>query len=116
MTMNSAPFLPRTVLGPHAVPHPKHQGKPQAVALSYETHAVAPKVLAKGEGLIAEAILARAREAGVPLHADPDLLTLLMQLEVDAFIPPALYGAIAEILVWAYALDEQLARASKPLG
>lgn len=80
----------------------------QAVALAYEAHSVAPRVVAKGEGLIAEAILNRARELGVPLKTEPGMVSLLMQLELDSFIPPALYLAVAEILVWAYQTDERV--------
>ena len=88
-------------------PSPSSQ-KPQAVAMAYETHAVAPRVLAKGEGLVAEAILARAKAIGVPLRAEPELVSLLMQLDLDSYVPPALYQAVAEILVWAYEVDGTL--------
>jgi len=84
--------------------------KPQAVALAYETHAIAPRVLAKGEGLIAEAILARAKELGIPLKAEPELVSLLVQLELDDYVPPALYQAVAELLAWAYDVDEGMGR------
>ena len=94
-------------------PPPPGAQRPQAVALAYETHAVAPRVLAKGEGLIAEAILARAKEVGVPLKVEPELVTMLMQLELDNYIPPALYQAIAEILVWAYEVDGSLSKRSE---
>lgn len=77
----------------------------QAVALAYESHAVAPRILAKGSGLIAEVIISKAKELGVPLKAEPEIVSILIQLEVDEFIPPTLYRAIAEILVWAYSLD-----------
>lgn len=87
----------------------------QAVALAYEAHSVAPRVVAKGEGLIAEAILNRARELGVPLKSEPEMVALLMQLELDNFIPPALYLAVAEILVWAYQTDGRI-RPSNSLG
>lgn len=90
-----------TALGSSAV------GRTQAVALAYEAHAVAPRILAKGEGVIAEAIMNRAREKGVPIKAEPALVTLLLQLEVDDFVPPALYAAVAEVLVWAYRLDAE---------
>jgi len=79
----------------------------RAVALAYEANSVAPRVVAKGEGLIAEAILARAQELGVPLKTEPEMVSLLMQLELESFVPPALYAAIAEILVWAYQTDER---------
>jgi flagellar biosynthesis protein len=84
--------------------------KPRAVALAYEAHSVAPRVLAKGEGVLAEAIMSKAKEQGIPLKVEPEIVTLLMQLEVDAYIPPALYGAIAEVLIWAYQIDERLGR------
>jgi len=80
----------------------------QAVALAYEAHSVAPRVVAKGEGLIAEAILSRARELGVPLKAEPEMVSLLMQLDLESYIPPALYLAVAEVLVWAYQSDERV--------
>jgi flagellar biosynthesis protein len=93
-------------------PPPPSSQRPQAVALAYETHAVAPRVLAKGEGLVAEAILARAKALGVPMRAEPELVSLLMQLDLDQYVPPALYQAVAEILVWAYELDGSLAQRS----
>jgi flagellar biosynthesis protein len=87
----------------------------QAVALTYEAHSVAPRVVAKGEGLIAEAILNHARELGVPLKSEPEMVSLLMQLDLDDFIPPALYLAVAEILVWAYQTDARI-RSDSTLG
>jgi flagellar biosynthesis protein len=62
-------------------------------------------VVAKGKGLIAEAIIARAREAGVYVHESPDMVGLLMQVDLDAHIPPELYLAVAELLAWLYRLD-----------
>lgn len=96
---SSAGHTEAALLGSHATP------RSQAVALSYEAHAVAPRILAKGEGVIAESILQRAKELGIPLKAEPELIPLLMQLDLDSFIPPALYAAVAEILVWAYQID-----------
>lgn len=84
--------------------------RPIAVALAYEAHSVAPRILAKGEGMMAEAIMSRAKEQGIPLKVEPEIVSLLMQLEVDVYIPPSLYAAIAEILVWAYQVDERLGR------
>jgi len=80
----------------------------QAVALAYEANSVAPRVVAKGEGLIAEAILAKAKELGVPLKAEPEIVALLMQIELDEFIPETLYRVIAEILIWAYETDARM--------
>ena len=70
----------------------------QAVALAYQEGSAAPKVVAKGRGLLADAIVARAREAGVYVHESPELVALLMQVDLDRYIPPQLYLAVAELL------------------
>lgn len=76
-----------------------------AVALAYSTGDLAPKVVAKGRGLIAEAIIARAKEHGVFVHESKELVALLMQVELDRDIPPALYRAVAELLAWLYHIE-----------
>jgi flagellar biosynthesis protein len=76
-----------------------------AVALAYREDEGAPRVVAKGRGLIAEAILARAKEAGVYVHESPELVALLMQVDLDSRIPPQLYIAVAELLAWLYRLE-----------
>lgn len=83
------------------------QPKPlqHAVALAYQSGDSAPKVVAKGRGMIAEQIIARAREHGVFVHESKELVALLMQVELDDRIPPALYRAIAELLAWLYRLE-----------
>jgi flagellar biosynthesis protein len=73
----------------------------EAVALEYGTRQ-APVVTAKGRGLAAEQILALARESGVYVAQDPQLLSLLSQLEPDQEIPADLYTAVAVILSWVY--------------
>lgn len=78
-----------------------------AVALAYAANAPAPKVVAKGRGLIAEAIIERARAAGVYVHDSPELVGLLMQVDLDRHIPPQLYVAVAEILAWLYRLEQR---------
>jgi flagellar biosynthesis protein len=76
-----------------------------AVALAYHASQGAPKVVAKGRGLLAEAIIQRAREAGVFVHESPELVSLLMQVDMDQHIPPELYVAVAELLAWLYQLE-----------
>lgn len=76
-----------------------------AVALAYHSTDAAPKVVAKGHGLIAEAIIQRARESGVFVHESEDMVRLLMQVELDQQIPPQLYLAVAELLAWLYRLE-----------
>ena len=82
-------------------PHDQH-----AVALTYRQERGAPQVVAKGSGLLAEAIIARAREAGVYVHESPELVKLLMQVDMDQTIPPLLYLAVAELLAWIYAVEQ----------
>ena len=78
-----------------------------AVALAYETGDTAPKVVAKGRGLIAQEIITRAREAGVYVHESPELVSLLMEVDLDQRIPPALYVAVAELLAWVYRTEKK---------
>jgi flagellar biosynthesis protein len=79
----------------------------QAVALTYEHGEFAPRVLASGKGLVAEQIIAKAKEHDIYIHESKDLVGLLMQVDLDENIPPALYQAIAEILAWLYQLERQ---------
>lgn len=76
-----------------------------AIALAYQTGDAAPKVVAKGRGLIAQAIIERAKEHGVFVHESEDLVGMLMQVELDENIPPQLYLAVAELLAWLYRLE-----------
>lgn len=85
-----------------------------AVALKYAPGDVAPKVVAKGRGLIAAEIVARAREHGVFVHESPELVALLAQVDIDRHIPPALYVAVAELLAWIYRLEQQGSDESAP--
>ncbi|CAG1005039.1 Flagellar biosynthetic protein FlhB [Methylophilaceae bacterium] len=82
-----------------------HNPNQQAVALAYETGDLAPRIVAKGRGVIAEQIIARAREHEVFVHESKELVNLLMQVDLDDHIPPALYTAIAEILAWLYQME-----------
>jgi flagellar biosynthesis protein len=78
-----------------------------AVALKYAPGDIAPKVVAKGRGLLAAEIIARAREHGVYVHESPELVALLAQVDIDRYIPPALYVAVAELLAWLYRLEHR---------
>lgn len=77
-----------------------------AVALAYSAEDGAPRVVAKGSGWLAEEIVKRAREADVFVHESPELVSLLMQVDLDDRIPPALYVAVAELLAWLYRLEQ----------
>ncbi|RBW67535.1 EscU/YscU/HrcU family type III secretion system export apparatus switch protein [Bacillus taeanensis] len=80
-----------------------------AVALSYdEAYAPAPKVIAKGQGKIADQILKTAKENNIPIQEDQSLVELLQQLNINETIPEDLYEAVAEIFAFIYKLDQNL--------
>ena len=74
----------------------------QAVAVGYTAGMPAPRVLAQGRGAIAQAIVDKAQELGIPARTEPALVEFLMALDLNAWIPPELYAAVAEVLAWAY--------------
>ncbi|WP_133649581.1 EscU/YscU/HrcU family type III secretion system export apparatus switch protein [Paraburkholderia flava] len=78
-----------------------------AAALSYDAQNAdaAPRVVAKGYGLVAEMIVQRAKEAGLYVHEAPQMVSLLMQVDLDSRIPPQLYQAVAELLAWLHRLE-----------
>jgi flagellar biosynthesis protein len=82
----------------------------RATALRYLEGSDAPDVVATGRGEIARKILDAAEEAGVPVRRDPALVEALARLDVGQAIPPDLYVAVAEALVWAYRLDAKASR------
>jgi flagellar biosynthesis protein len=79
--------------------------KGAAVALAYAEGQVAPRVVAKGRGLIAEAIISQAQAYNIYVHESPELVSLLMQVDMDEHIPPELYRAVAELLAWLYRME-----------
>jgi flagellar biosynthesis protein len=90
----------------------------QAAALGYdETQDTAPRVLARGKGEVAEQIIKRAVEAGIPLIESEALAEALVKIELDSSVPPPLYLAVAEVLAWVYRLDaetqKQMVQAAK---
>jgi len=75
----------------------------KAVALRYEKYRdSAPKVIAKGKGVIAEKIIEVAKQHGVYLKEDPTLVEVLSGLELYEEIPEELYKVVAEIFVLIY--------------
>ena len=85
----------------------------RAVAIHYDpANADAPVVTAVGQGAVAEEIIRRAREAGVPVTEDGRLAAVLSQIDVGQAITPELYVVVAEVLAYVYRLEEQVARRS----
>ncbi len=85
---------------------PARRGPRRAAAVRYEGGVdAAPRVVAAGSGHVADRILALARDSGVQVREDAALAEALARLELEADIPPELYAAVAEALVWAYGLE-----------
>jgi flagellar biosynthesis protein len=80
---------------------------PGAAALHYSGEG-APRLLAKGDGALAERIIEIARQHDVPLVQDAQLTQLLCQLPLGEEIPPELYVAVAEVLAYVYRLNDAL--------
>ncbi|AWI33450.1 flagellar biosynthesis protein FlhB [Helicobacter apodemus] len=80
----------------------------KAVALAYEQNKQrAPKVLAKGEGLLAQRIIEKAKEYDIPLFQSQALVDSLINLEIDEEIPPKLYQAVVEVFIWLYKTESK---------
>ncbi len=85
---------------------PKKRKK--AVAIKYDqSKDSAPKVTAKGDGTIAEHIIELAREAGIPIKENQDLVEILSRLDINQEIPPETYVVVAQILSWVYQINNR---------
>ncbi|MDZ4772457.1 MAG: EscU/YscU/HrcU family type III secretion system export apparatus switch protein [Planctomycetota bacterium] len=92
-----------------------HDTPKSAVALRYDSaSASAPQVTAKGRGDVAEQILCVARANGVPIREDKDLVALLSACELLDDIPVELYTAVAHVLAYLHALNQELAGSPRP--
>ena len=88
--------------------------KKKAAALQYrqgKDHA--PRLIAKGQGFLAERIMKAAKEHNIPLKEDPHLVEILSSLDLYHEIPPDLYRAVAEILVFVYKMNNTLLNKEK---
>ena len=80
----------------------------KAVAIIYDAEkSSAPRVVASGKGEIARKIIETAREAGVYIQEDPDLVELLAKIPLGQEIPTELYRTVAEVLAFVYKVNEQ---------
>jgi flagellar biosynthesis protein len=80
----------------------------QAVALKYAPdQKSAPVLVAKGKGQVAESILKKAKDNGVPIQEDPSLVEVLSKLDLDQEIPAELYKLVAEVLSFIYRSDSR---------
>ena len=79
----------------------------ESVALQYDFDG-APTVVATGRNQVAETIIERAKSAGVPIVEDPKLAYVLSKIPLGDEIPPELYRAVAEVLVFVLRLEAEL--------
>jgi flagellar biosynthesis protein len=88
----------------------KQRDQHQAVALRYRVKEdPAPRLVAKGSGVVADRIIEAAQEHGVPVRQDRNLVQVLSLLDLNQEIPPAVYRAVAEILAFVYGVGEEKA-------
>ena len=85
----------------------------KAVALQYNLDEHAPKVVAKGGGVIAEKILEKAEESDVAVYQDAKLVEELTRMDLGQHIPPELYEVVAQVLVFINDLDQNAGRGSE---
>ncbi len=86
-----------------------NEKKLKAAALKYEKYKDnAPKLVAKGQGRIAEKIIEIAKEHNIPIKEDPDLIELLYKLDIYDEIPEELYKVVAEIFAYIYKISGKM--------
>lgn len=93
-------------------PQPQHGSvsHKKAVALKYTPQEnQSPIVSAKGRGYVAEQIVERARQHGVPIQEDASLVEVLSKLDIEQEIPAELYQLVAELLSFIYRADRRAA-------
>lgn len=79
----------------------------KAAVLAYKRNDNAPHVTGKGNGELAERIIAQARMHNIPIAESPELVNMLMGLDIGQEIPENLYEAVAHVLYWAYTLKPE---------
>ena len=92
----------------------QNQTKNLAISLKYSwgsNHA--PRVTAKGQGWVAEKIIAMAEQQNIPIRKDKDLVALLEKIDVGREIPESLYKLVAELLAWVYQLNNEYSKNRK---
>ena len=80
----------------------------RVVALQYDGD-TAPTLTAKGTNELADQIIALAKEHGIPIREEPELVDLLAKLKLGEEIPKELYVVVAEVIAFAYMLKGKVA-------
>lgn len=78
----------------------------KVAAIKYDASDTAPQVIAKGKGIVADNILAKASESAIPVYQDIELVETLTKLDIGEYIPPELYKVVAEIMIFVSDLDK----------
>lgn len=91
----------------------RQSGIKKAVAIKYDAMEVAPKVIAKGKGIVAENILKVAKEENLAVVENKELVEELTKIDLGDNIPPELYQIVAEVLVFVSDLDELRGRTER---
>jgi flagellar biosynthesis protein len=81
----------------------------KAAALKYdlEQKEGVPRLIAVGDGYVAEKIIEVAKKEKIPLVEDVEVVNKLVPLPVGAEIPENLYEAVARILIFIYKLEQE---------
>ena len=92
---------------PQNPPSSKTNPQKKAVALKYDKDKdKAPRVVGKGIGLMADAIIALAKEHNIPIQPNSDLVEILSHMNLNQEIPPETYVLVAEILAFIYRTNQ----------
>jgi flagellar biosynthesis protein len=84
---------------------------PKAVALRYDRELEeAPRIIAQGKGEIAKKIIEIALENNIPIHEDPVLADILLDLEYYSEIPEELYRIVAKVLILVYEIENEFSK------
>lgn len=91
----------------------KNDKRKSAIALKYDMGEEAPKVIAAGQGVLAEKIIESAKDSDVPIVENEKLADSLSKLDIGEMIPPELYEVVAEILVFVDYMDRLKSKNNK---
>ncbi len=86
---------------------PRHLRRAAAALRYRQLNDAAPRLVANGKGHLAHKIIELAREKGIPIVENPDLVSLLMELDEQDFIPEEAYKIVAEIYAFILKIDEE---------
>lgn len=91
-----------------SIKKPKINKDKKVVALKYNSSMASPKVIAKGSGYMAEKMLEQAEEHKIVVYEDKALVEELEKIELGLNIPPYLYEAVAQVLLFVGELDKNM--------